>query len=222
MSKPAKTKPRKLPPMTKGTLVMWNDPKGFGFIRKEDTDEDYFVHISSFKKGLTRRPEIGDEIHFRSGGSSEKKRATFALIPALEPEPSPVGATRFELNPKPRSWWVNLLIVTPLMLSCYLLFMARNPLPFFFYVTLSILTMFLYGTDKANAATHKWRVPELYFHLLEFMGGWPGALIAQSDFRHKTRQSMYLWILHGIVAIHVMGWIIYFYWTAHQTEMGLY
>jgi uncharacterized membrane protein YsdA (DUF1294 family) len=52
------------------------------------------------------------------------------------------------------------------------------------------------------------------------MGGWPGALIAQNDFRHKTRASTYLWILWGIIAIHLMGWFIYFYWTAKQTETG--
>jgi uncharacterized membrane protein YsdA (DUF1294 family) len=82
--------------------------------------------------------------------------------------------------------------------------------------------MYLYGLDKANAATHKKRVPELYFHVLELLGGWPGALIAQNDFRHKTRQSAYLWILRGIIAIHLMAWGIYFHWMAQQTEIGLY
>jgi uncharacterized membrane protein YsdA (DUF1294 family)/cold shock CspA family protein len=208
-------------PMQKGHLVMWNDLKGFGFIRPEGTEDDYFVHISTFKKGLPRRPELGDEVHFRPhDGTSGRKRASFALIPALEPPPAAKGQ-HFRLNPRPRTVMVNLLIVTPLVLSGYLLVLAKNPIPFFAYWILSILVMFLYGTDKAHAATHRWRVPELYLHTLELMGGWPGALIAQNDFRHKTRVTTYVWILRGIIAIHLMAWFIYFYWTAKQAGIGL-
>jgi len=198
---------------------MWNDAKGFGFIRAEQEEEDYFVHISNFKNGLTRRPMIGDEVQFRAAETPGKKRTTYALIPALkESESQPVA--HFELNPRQRSWVTNVLIVIPLVLSSYLLLMAKNPIPFFSYFMLSLLTMILYGRDKANAATRKWRVPESYLHILELMGGWPGSLIAQNDFRHKTRASSYLWILRGIIAIHLMGWFIFFYWTARQTEAG--
>lgn len=220
MAVATKHKPRKIPPMQKGTLVMWNDQKGFGFIHPDGTEDDYFVHISTFKKGLARRPETGDIIHFRPAESAGKKRASFALIPALEQLPQ--APRRFELNPRPRTWLMNVLIALPLVFSGYLLMLAKNPIPFFAYWILSLLTMVLYGIDKANAATHQWRVSEILFHILELLGGWPGALIAQNDFRHKTRQSAYLWILRGIIAIHLMAWGIYFYWTARQTEMGLF
>lgn len=207
--------------MQKGELVMWNDLKGFGFIRPDGTEDDYFVHISTFKKGLPRRPEIGDEVHFRPHeGTTGRKRAAFALIPSLEHHQAGKGR-QFSLNPRPRSAFVNLLIITPLVLSGYLLVLAQNPAPFFLYWILSILTMFLYGTDKANAATRRWRVPEIYLHILEFLGGWPGALIAQNDFRHKTRVTIYVWILRGIILIHLMAWFIYFYWTLKQTELGI-
>jgi uncharacterized membrane protein YsdA (DUF1294 family) len=92
--------------------------------------------------------------------------------------------------------------------------MAKNPIPFFSYMIMSILTMILYGTDKANAATRKWRIPESYFHMLELMGGWPGALMAQNQFRHKTRLSTYLYVLRGIIAIHLLAWAAFFYWTS--------
>ncbi|NBY21960.1 MAG: cold shock domain-containing protein [Gammaproteobacteria bacterium] len=67
MAAPSKNKKRLQTPMQRGVLVMWNDQKGFGFIRPQGTEDDYFVHISTFKKGLTRRPEIGDDVHFRAG-----------------------------------------------------------------------------------------------------------------------------------------------------------
>lgn len=212
MARIASRVPRTQPPMTLGHLVMWNDAKGFGFIRPLDSEDDYFVHISTFKKGLPRRPTVGDEVHFRPHVGGGRKRAQFALIPSLETEAAKSG-TPFVLNPRPRTPLTNALIAAPLILSGYLLVMAQNPLPFFAYGTLSILTMFLYGKDKANSAIRGWRVPELYFHLLEFLGGWPGALMAQNDFRHKTRVTTYLWILRGIIAIHLMVWFIYFYWT---------
>ena len=198
---------------------MWNDSKGFGFVRPDGSDEDYFVHISLFKKGLSRRPQVGDEVHFRPAVSNgERKRAAFAHIPALV-IPSHVESGPFQLKPRPRSWLVNLLIITPLVLSGYLLVMTQNPVPFSCYGIFSILVMFLYGKDKANAATRQSRIPEHYLHILELLGGWPGSLIAQNDFRHKTRQSVYLWILRGIIAIHLMVWFIYFYWTAKQAGM---
>lgn len=206
--------------MSSGHLVMWNDAKGFGFIRPEGTDEDYFVHISTFKKGLSRRPAVGDEVHFRAHTGSGRKRASFALIPALDTTAA-ARTQPFVLNPRPRGALTNGLIAAPLVLSGYLLVMAQNPIPFFAYAALSILTMFLYGKDKANSATRGWRVPELYFHVLELLGGWPGALIAQNDFRHKTRLTTYVWILRGIIAIHLMAWFIYFYWTWHQAGLAL-
>lgn len=203
--------PRKLPPLHKGILVMWNDLKGFGFVRPDDGDEDHFIHISAFKKGMSRRPEIGDELRFRPDGQSGKKRAVFAVIQGVDYEPPPAPKP-FSLMPKRRPWFINLLIFIPLASSFYLLIAARNPLPFFFYTALSLLTMFIYATDKANAATHRWRVPEGYLHILELMGGWPGALLAQNEFRHKTRKSLYQILFRVIIAVHLLGWAAYFYW----------
>ncbi|BBL73404.1 DUF1294 domain-containing protein [Methylomagnum ishizawai] len=218
MSTAEKSSARKTP-LLKGTLVMWNDLKGFGFVRPEPADgdqDDHFIHITAFKKGMSRRPEIGDAVRFRPDDSAEagdKKRAAFALIEGMDyehPEPKP-----FSLAPKPRSLLTNLLILTPLMLSSYTLWMARNPLPFFSYCIFSLITIMIYGADKTHAATRRWRVPENYLLVLELMGGWPGALVAQNQLRHKTRKSTYKILLHTIVAAHLLGWAVYLYWKLH-------
>jgi uncharacterized membrane protein YsdA (DUF1294 family)/cold shock CspA family protein len=198
-------------PTEKGSIVMWNDQKGFGFIRPENGTEDHFVHISAFKKGMSRRPEIGDQVQFRPVVGPGKKRAAFAEIEGLvyvEP-----GRKPFTLIPKHRSWLTNLLILTPLTFSGFLLFQGKNPIPFFAYCFFSVLMLFLYGADKTQAAIKSWRVPDTYLHILEIMGGWPGALMAQNEFRHKTRQTRYQIVFRSIIALHLLGWGAYFLWS---------
>ena len=46
-------------------------------------------------------------------------------------------------------------------------------------------------SDKARAENGTWRTPEKVLHLLELAGGWPGALVAQWRYRHKTRKVSY-------------------------------
>jgi uncharacterized membrane protein YsdA (DUF1294 family)/cold shock CspA family protein len=206
----AKRTPRKSPKRLKGKLVMWNDQKGFGFIRPNESDDDFFVHISAFKQGMPRRPLLNDSVQFQAEEREGKRRALFAVVENLELAPEPLKPGQFELNPKRRSWLVNLLIALPLLLSGYLLLITQNPVPFMAYWFLSLITMYLYGTDQAHAVTHQRRIPEGWLHLLELLGGWPGALMAQNDFRHKTRMSTYLVIQRGIIALHLIAWILYF------------
>ncbi|GAK56462.1 cold-shock protein, DNA-binding [Candidatus Vecturithrix granuli] len=48
----------------KGTLISWNDDRGFGFIEPENKAQKVFIHISALKKG-GRRPQEGDVIHYQ-------------------------------------------------------------------------------------------------------------------------------------------------------------
>src|SRR3546814_17304610 len=44
----------------------------------------------------------------------------------------------------------------------------------------------MYWLDKEAAQGGAQRIPESTLHLVDLLGGWPGALIAQQQFRHKT------------------------------------
>ena len=44
----------------------------------------------------------------------------------------------------------------------------------------------MYRSDKVAARSEAQRTPEASLHLMDLLGGWPGALIAQQQFRHKT------------------------------------
>mgnify|MGYP000884185006 FL=1 len=46
--------------MSKGTVKFFNDQKGFGFIKDNDSDNEYFVHVS----GLIDEVRENDEVTF--------------------------------------------------------------------------------------------------------------------------------------------------------------
>jgi uncharacterized membrane protein YsdA (DUF1294 family) len=77
------------------------------------------------------------------------------------------------------------------------------------YLAASLVTMVAYGLDKEKAGRGEWRTAENLLHLLELLGGWPGALFAQQLFRHKTRKASYQIIFWIIVFVHlgVWGWL---------------
>jgi uncharacterized membrane protein YsdA (DUF1294 family) len=77
----------------------------------------------------------------------------------------------------------------------------------------NLATIALYGYDKAIAGGTRTRVPEKVLHLLALVGGSPGALLAQTLFRHKTvkasfRRTFWLILLFQLTALGAAFW----YW----------
>ena len=58
-------------------------------------------------------------------------------------------------------------------------------------VLLSGLTYWAYAVDKRRAEEREWRVPEARLYLLELLGDWPGALLAQRRLPHKCSKGSY-------------------------------
>ncbi|WP_248798506.1 DUF1294 domain-containing protein [Pseudomonas sp. MWU13-2105] len=75
------------------------------------------------------------------------------------------------------------------------------------YGLVSPLAFVLYWRDKRKARDATWRTPEKVLHAIELLGGWPGALIAQQVFRHKTRKVSYQLVFWLIVLLHQVFWI---------------
>lgn len=66
------------------------------------------------------------------------------------------------------------------------------------YAVLSVGLYGLYGADKAAARNHTRRTPENTLQVIALVGGWPGALVAQRRYRHKTRKQPFqavFWIM---------------------------
>jgi uncharacterized membrane protein YsdA (DUF1294 family) len=78
------------------------------------------------------------------------------------------------------------------------------------YVVLSIITFVAYGLDKSAAERGRWRTPESTLHLLSLAGGWPGALVGQRVFRHKTRKQPFRTIFWVTVAANItaIAWLL--------------
>lgn len=44
--------------MNKGTVKFYNDTKGFGFIKEDKTEKEYYVHSSGIKENITENDEV--------------------------------------------------------------------------------------------------------------------------------------------------------------------
>lgn len=80
----------------------------------------------------------------------------------------------------------------------------------------SVGTFALYARDKRRAQRDGERTPENVLHLLEIIGGWPGAFLAQQSLRHKSSKVSYQVSFWLIVALYqfaaldsLLGWRIY-------------
>jgi len=77
-------------------------------------------------------------------------------------------------------------------------------------VVLSAVTVLAYRSDKAAAQQGRWRTQESALHLLSLMGGWPGALIAQQRYHHKTRKQPFRTIfwLTVVANLGALAWLL--------------
>lgn len=74
------------------------------------------------------------------------------------------------------------------------------------YGVMSLFCFIATYRDKRKSMNKQWRTPESTLHLLELLGGWPGGLVAQQVFRHKTRKFSYQLTFWCIVGLHGLVW----------------
>ena len=74
------------------------------------------------------------------------------------------------------------------------------PLYLIYLIVLSLITFFVYVTDKKKAQTGAWRVPEATLLLLSFIGGAVGGYAAMQLARHKTKK----WYFHLVNIIGIL------------------
>ena len=76
------------------------------------------------------------------------------------------------------------------------------------FLLINVVTVLAYGADKNAAKKGNWRIPEAQLHLLEFLGGSPGAFLAQRVFHHKTKKKSFQISFLFVLALQIV--IVYY------------
>ncbi|KAH7123653.1 hypothetical protein B0J11DRAFT_436035 [Dendryphion nanum] len=95
-----------------------------------------------------------------------------------------------------------LTLILPAVTLARLYARTGSLLPLAWTGILSSVTFLNYGYDKMQARNNEWRIRETSLHILELLGGWPGALAGQHFFQHKTRKTSFQFVFWTIV----LGW----------------
>lgn len=192
-----------------GRITDWNDERGFGFVVPKGGGDRAFVHVSAFNRGL-RRPVAGDLIAYVPG---KDKRGRFQAL-----EITYVGV---KAKSQRRPFRLPRARIGLGALGVIVVMAAAGAVPFqlsLLYLVLSGLSFLLYLFDKMAAGRGGQRTPESSLHLLDLLGGWPGALVAQQRFRHKTIKQPFQAMFWITVVINVTGavWLV---WSGKASDL---
>jgi len=192
-----------------GKLSEWDDARGFGFVQPNGGGERCFVHIRAFA-ARDRRPALGDVITYvaerDAQGRPNAAQVRFALQRGgARTRPS---AERTGRDILPRKAIALLFLACLSALTAWMHWPTWLPAA---YLGASVVTFLAYSHDKSAAQADRRRTPEKTLQLLALLGGWPGALLAQSLLRHKNRKASFQQMFWLIVVINLVGlaWLLH-------------
>jgi uncharacterized membrane protein YsdA (DUF1294 family)/cold shock CspA family protein len=184
-----------------GTLVQWDDAKGYGFIAPDGGAARLFVHIQAFA-ARAQRPVVGERLSFESGRDARGKPRALAVRAIKAPPP-----------PAPRRDRDRVLLLIPAFAACVLASHLLWGLPNWLwglYSGMSMATFIVYALDKRAARRGDWRVGENTLHVLSLACGWPGALLAQQQLRHKSVKPAFRRVYWLTVVANVAAFVALF------------
>ncbi|MCF6173003.1 MAG: DUF1294 domain-containing protein [Campylobacteraceae bacterium] len=85
------------------------------------------------------------------------------------------------------------------------IFMPNIPVIVWYFGSINIFTLILFGIDKLNSTKERKRVPELSFHFFSLIGGIIGVLLGILIFRHKLRSKYFLLIQFIILLLWILA-----------------
>jgi uncharacterized membrane protein YsdA (DUF1294 family)/cold shock CspA family protein len=184
-----------------GKITDWKDNRGFGFITPKDGGEKVFVHIKSFVN-RQRRP-AGNEIvtyDLKTDANGRIQAESVAFFGECVPQATKLGRSNVPL----------ILAIAFLVFVSGSVFAGKLPFAVLvFYFVASTVAFVAYALDQSAARNDQWRTRESTLHLLELIGGWPGALAAQNLLRHKTKKQSFQIMFWVTVVLNcgALGWL---------------
>ena len=191
-----------------GRIIDWNDARGFGFVEPNGGGDRAFVHVKAFERQV-RRPVAGDLIAYAVQRDAQGRLNASAIrFAGANAKREPVPQTRL-----PRKSIAT--IAFAVLLAGWL----RHRLPLevvVAYAAMSGLAFVLYAFDKSAARRGGWRMQESTLHMVALLGGWPGALLAQDLFRHKSSKAGFQSVFWMSVLVNCGALV----WLLHSGALG--
>jgi uncharacterized membrane protein YsdA (DUF1294 family)/cold shock CspA family protein len=180
-----------------GKITTWHDERGFGFIAPNGGGAPVFLHIKAFAVP-TRRPFAADVVTYEllhdPRGQPQAEAVAFARQRGASPDRAPQRfGTLFAIT----------ITIAFLLLLAILVRAGRLPAPVLgACLGMSMLAYLMYRSDKQAARTGAWRTSEQSLLLIGLAGGWPGALLAQRVYRHKSTKPSFQAAYWGTVTLN--------------------
>ena len=182
-----------------GVVTRWEDSRGFGFITPTTGGPQVFLHVSETRG---RRPEVGDALTYLTTWDDRGRiRASDVTFTTTSRSRTRIDRTSAAAG-----------VVALAFLGLLAVLAALGFLPWLlvaFSAAMSVMAFALYRADKAAATKGAWRISESQLQLVSMLGGWPGALLAQRVYHHKTRKQSFqlLFWITVIVNCVALVWI---------------
>jgi uncharacterized membrane protein YsdA (DUF1294 family)/cold shock CspA family protein len=165
-------------------IVEWDHQKGYGFLQVGK--ERVFLHRRDFIEHH-KMPAAGDAVRFMLGKDDKGRTCATNAV---------------HVNDGGRITVLNVL-VTSVLLVLPGIALQRREVDFrwvgAYALVLGALTCWAYASDKRRAREGLWRLSEGRLHVLEMLGGWPAAFLAQRWWRHKCSKADYQVVFWTIV-----------------------
>ena len=189
-----------------GEITEWKDGQGFGFVTQNGDGKRLFLHVRSFSR-RGRRPVLNDGVTYVIAVDAQG-RAYADQVSFVGERREKVYAARGASSVLPLLF-AGLFVVA--IAALCLLDIFRWPV-LAFYAAVNLALFIVYWLDKEAARKAARRTPESHLHLLALIGGWPGALLAQRLFRHKSSKQSFQRVYWATVTLHCASIVALLWW----------